>query len=192
MSFPFLDLPPELRTKILLFLLHHATPITLERANRQTLPKTYPHNLLLSCAQLHTEALSLYYSSNTFNFVLQRHNERSLLYPFLSSPSRYLIRSLRVGIERWGANDYFVKQFAPAIEELILKGGLRRLQFVLPHRSGYALKPGKWITSEGDNWKCLKQLLRDPYLEFASLGVGAVGHPWSLGKWRDISHVIWE
>jgi hypothetical protein len=183
MSFPFLDLPPELRTKILLLLLHYATPIPLE-----DLPQTYPHALLLSCAQIHTEVLPLYYSSNTFSLTLHRHNERSLLSPFLSSPSRHLIRSLKVSIQRWGANDYFVKSFAPAIEELILKGGLRRLEVVL--REGYVLGLMRRKNESDDrNWGVLKRLLRDPYLEWARLSSIGVGEIFEEGP-KDISWIM--
>jgi len=160
--FPFLDLPPELRTKILLHLLQQPSPISLS-----SLAATYPHALLLVSSQIHAEVLSVYLSTNTFALTLRRHND--ILGPFLSSPSRFLVRTLEISIVRWGANDFFVRKFAPMIEDMILKGGLRRL--VVGVSNAHSKIPGRGGSygTGRENWRVLMELLRDPYLEKGEL-----------------------
>jgi hypothetical protein len=182
--FPFLDLPPELRTKILLHLLQQPSPIPLS-----SLAATYPHSLLLVSSQIHSEVLPLYFSTNSFALTLRRHNDA--LAPFLSSPSRNLVRSLKISIERWGANDFFNKSFAPVIEEMILKGGLRRLEVGVREAHARVLERGGSNGMERENWRVLRELLGDPYLEEGRLvsleRVGLEGFgDWNEWK-RDVS-----
>lgn len=139
--FQFLDLPPELREQIYQEVLISDTPIPLTpdglAPDEPSIFDHYPLSLLLTCNQIYHEIRPLYFTLNTFSLLLHR-NPNSLEY-FLSEsflPHRYAIRRLRLTINRWGANDFFLKTLAPCLSSMILNGQLRHLE-VRIRRSHY-------------------------------------------------------
>jgi len=101
---------------------------------------------------------------------------------------------LRVVIQRWGANDYFVKTFGPVLEDMILRGGLRRLLVGIREMDARALeRVGLGIGRE--NWNVLRTLLRDPDLgdgKLMSMGRGEGGFNNCDWWWKDVSWLIRE
>lgn len=71
-------------------------------------------------------------------------------------------------VERWGARDFFVKGFAPVVADMILRGGLRRLEVAV---KGASVQVGgeRGGGKEGQHWRVLRELLGDPYLESGRL-----------------------
>lgn len=140
-SFRFLDLPPELREQIYEEVLISDTPIPLTpdglALDELSIFDHYPLALLLTCNQIYHEIRPLYFTLNTFSLLLHR-NPSSLDYFLFESflPHRYAIRRLRLTINRWGANDFFLKTLAPCLSSMILNGQLRHLE-VRIRRSHY-------------------------------------------------------
>lgn len=139
--FRFLDLPPELREQIYQEVLRSDTPIPLTpdglAPDEPSIFDHFPLNLLLTCNQIYHEIRPLYFTLNTFSLLLHR-NPNSLQYFFSDSfrPHRYAIRRLRLTINRWGANNFFLRTLAPCLSSMILHGQLRHLE-VRIRRSHY-------------------------------------------------------
>jgi len=132
--FRFLDLPPEIREKIYLEVLTSPSvfiPLTREglTPSSPSIHTHFPSSLYLICAQIYQEIRPLYFSSNSFSLLLVRHNT-ALAY-FLDpsfADNRRRIRALRLTIERWGRNDFFMRTLAPCLADMILNGALRVLE----------------------------------------------------------------
>lgn len=97
-------------------------------------------------------------------------------------------------IQRWGANDYFVRTFSPVVEDMILKGGLRRLVVGI-RESDVKVLERAGTGMERENWSVLKTLMRDPDLEdgkLMSMGRGEGGFNECDLWWRDVSWLVRE
>jgi hypothetical protein len=185
MPFPLLDLPPEIREKIYLHTLVSPTPIPLtadsplllfsdplnssnpnSSPNHQLHP-LFPHALLLTCHQIYHEVRPLYFTHNTFSLLLLR--DPSPLSYFISptfQDNRRRIKVLKLVISRWGKHNFFLREFAPALEDMILNGSLRDLE-VWARRLKLLLagRDDGLIGGEGGVVERLVGILRDPYLE---------------------------
>jgi hypothetical protein len=198
--FPLLDLPPELRTKILLFATLSPYPSHLIRLtpppegleNYECNPPQYFHppplSLLLTSVQIYNEVHPLYYTSHTFLLPITR-DPSSL--DFLLAPSfshnLLTIRSLFIWVHRWGYKNFFASVLIPKFESCILKGNLRRLEVVVKERDARG-----WIkeaetgreTMENSVWSSLKRLCQDVDLEAVKL--------WSVKLVDSCSHLSLE
>jgi hypothetical protein len=180
MPFPFLDLPPEIREKIYLHTIVSPNPIPLtadslplvhlEPSNPSLttrLHPLFPHALLLTCHQIYHEVRPLYFTYNTFSLLMVR-DATPLLY-FLSPSfrdNRRRIKALKLVISRWGKHDFFLTEFVPVLEDMILNGSLRDLEVWA--RRLHLLNIGKddgMFVREGRAVERLVGILRDPYLE---------------------------
>lgn len=169
MPFPFLDLPPEIRERIYVLVCHDPNFISLSTSEPQH--AYFPHALLLTCHQLYQEVGHLYFTTNKFAITLDRHNG-PLSYFLGKSFNQDNLRSittLRLTILRWGAKDYFLERFAPALSDMILIGRLRHLEVNLKRQDLNAYDATR------DRWgfdKVFKELIKiceDPYLETVQL-----------------------
>jgi hypothetical protein len=181
MPFPFLDLPPEIREKIYIHTLTSPSPIPLAADSMPLLspdPSTpnsvppqlhelFPHALLLTCHQIYHEVRPLYFTHNAFSLLLVR-DPSPLAY--FHSPDfrddRRRIRTFKLVISRWGRRDFFQKEFAPLLEDMILNGSLRDLEVWV--RRFHLLPAGRdnrMGVKEGEAVERLMGILRDPYLE---------------------------
>jgi hypothetical protein len=176
-SFPFLDLPTEIRSKIYGIVCHANTPIALCHPTT-ALTTTFPHSLLLTCLQLYQEMRPYFFFVNTFSITLNRSNlflfENTLLCPTFFS-HRQLIRSMIVLIDRWGSKDFWVKNLVPVLESMVLNGRLRVLKVLM--KEVFLERGLQWLRNvnggmegEGANYVALRRLLKDPYLEVAYVG----------------------
>jgi hypothetical protein len=196
--FRFLDLAPELRHKIYTMIItspHSHTDLSSTYDSPHT---HFPHALLLTCTQIYHELRPLYFATNAFSITILRRNESwsDLLTPsFLDN--RRQIRSLRILIARWGTKDFFCRSLIPALEDCILNGRLRELEVAI--RDLGACRAFQHDSrGEHENWGQLKRVLRDPYLEKATLKAGKFiivsnegeGQSWGLDKWTDISSLL--
>jgi hypothetical protein len=202
--FRFLDLAPELRHKI--YSLITTSPHSyIDLSSNYKSPHThFPHALLLTCTQIYHELRHLYFTDNAFSLTLFRRNEtwsHLLSPPFLDN--RRQIRSLRIIIWRWGAKDFFCHSLIPSLEDCILNGELRELEVVI--RDGslgtaslvHGMHEGR---KENENWRMLGRVLRDPYLEKASLKAGRLvrisveedGESWDLERCEDVTWLLWK
>jgi hypothetical protein len=176
MPFPLLDLPPEIREKIYLHTLVSPNPIPLTpgsmpllnpNSNNQQLHPLFPHALLLTCHQIYHEVRPLYFTHNSFSLLLMR--DASSLSYFLSPlfcDNRRRIKSLKLVISRWGKHNFFLTEFAPVLEDMILNGSLRDLEaWTRRLHLFFAERDDGMITREGRAVERLVRILRDPYLE---------------------------
>ncbi|RKF54552.1 hypothetical protein OnM2_096024 [Erysiphe neolycopersici] len=188
-NFPFLDLPPEIRTQIYRLLLVQkpqnlvvisprlidSSPPFYASSYLSTTAATYPFNLLLSCSLIYEEIRPLYFNVNTFLIILGRHNNTLsyLLHETRFRSSLRLIRRLRLSIVRWGCRNFFEITFAPFLQDCILNGNLRHLElFVRESWVSSVKKQHGGNDNDGrdrQNWRALKTLLKDPYLENISI-----------------------
>ncbi|PBP22417.1 hypothetical protein BUE80_DR006672 [Diplocarpon rosae] len=193
--FRFLDLPPEIRTKIYILLCTSPTPhILLSTPSSpfsEPIHPAFPHNLLLTNTQLYHELRPLYFTANRFSLTIHRRNDD---WSYFLSPSfldnRRQIHSLRIMVMRWGTKDFFCKSLVPVLEDCVLNGKLRSLEVVV--RESFLKGLGK---GEGfENWKRLKALLGDPYLQSVRLLAGSLGFGDGLAtertELRDVTGLI--
>jgi hypothetical protein len=201
--FHFLDLAPELRHKI--YTIITTSPhshIDISSSTCKSPHTHFPHALLLTCTQIYHELRPVYFTTNKFSLTLYRRNES---WAHLLSPSfldnRRQIRSLRILIIRWGAKDFFCRSLVPALEDCILNGRLRVLEVLI--RDGslgtaslvHGLNEGG---KENENWRMLGRVLKDPYLERASLKAGRLiivrkgeeRESWDLGSCKDLTWLL--
>jgi len=97
-------------------------------------------------------------------------------------------------IQRWGANDYFVKRFSPVVEDMILRGVLRKL-VVGVREADVRVLERVGVGMERENWNVLRTLLQDPDLKdgkLMSMGRGQGGFNDCDLWWRDISYLVRE
>lgn len=185
--FPLLDLPPEIREKIYLHTLVSPLPIPLTtniipllyphgsdpsnpHSAPQKLHELFPYALLLTCHQVYHEVRPLYFTHNAFSLILVR--DPSPLGYFLSpqfQDNRRRIKSFKLVISRWGRHDFFLKELAPLLEDMILNGSLRDLE-VWVKRFDLIIGGGGVVADRigvkgGEGVERLMGLLRDPYLE---------------------------
>ncbi len=161
--FKFLELPPEIREKI--YMLLCTSPNSYILINAPSAHAVFPIDLLLTNVQIYHELRPLYFTSNNFSISILRHNDN---WSYFLSPSwldnRRQIRTLRLNIIRWGSKDFFNKSLVPVLEDCILNGRLRNLE--IRTREGWM----QMMTGKGNtNWRALRNLLKDPYLEHAVL-----------------------
>ncbi|KAE9368489.1 hypothetical protein N431DRAFT_560893 [Stipitochalara longipes BDJ] len=195
--FQFLDLAPELRHKIYILIVTSPHP-PIDLSSTYISPHThFPHALLLTCTQIYHELRPLYFTKNAFSITILRRNDSwsHILTPtFLDN--RRQIRSLRILITRWGTRNFFCRSLIPALEDCILNGRLRELEVMVRDGGDVgALNESRW---EHENWVQLKSVLRDPYLERATLKAGRFtikkndieGQGWELDKWTDLSFLL--
>jgi hypothetical protein len=130
----------------------------------------YPHALLLTCHQLYHEVRPLYFTHNAFSLLLVR--DPSPLAYFLSpkfQDNRRRIKTFKLVILRWGRHDFFLKELAPLLDDMILNGSLRELEVWV--RRFHLLPGGRGVgnnrigVKEGEAVGRLMGILRDPYLE---------------------------
>lgn len=199
-AFPFFDLPPEIREKIYLMICHNPAEYVplhsgLSPQNRSHLgpgdeldlrsigengggPSAeshhayFPWNLLFVNSQMYHEVRPLYFSHNAFTTSVAHRNQKI---DYFLSPTfrdnRRLIKKLRVTIYRFGQNNYFIDQFLPMLEDMILNGSLRELEVQLRwqhlfHESSVE-KSGVMVRkfARGQATAELMSIMRDPYLE---------------------------
>ncbi|RDL33110.1 uncharacterized protein BP5553_08549 [Venustampulla echinocandica] len=200
--FRFLDLPPDIRQEI--YILTVASPdagvVDLNPLHDEHRFPSFPHDLLLANQQIYHEIRSIYFSHNSFYLTI-RHGHNKDLLPSLApefQDNRREIKSLHIWLQRWGANRFFLDSFAPAIEDMILNGKLRELEVVINHPETLRYtQMGSLELSE--NWRALKRICRDPYLETVKLKAHGVKNfmrrnvvPRSTGKHRDITWMLSE
>lgn len=199
-KFSFLDLPPEIRIQIYRHLLVQKPQTLVVVSPRPidfppfhpasylpTTATTYPFNLLLSCSLIYEEVRPLYFNVNTFLIIVGRHNETLsyLLHETRFRSNLHLIRKLRLSIFRWGSKNFFETTFTPFLQDCILNGNLRHLELILRE---------SWVTSiknqhlgtdnngkDRQNWRALKTLLKDPYLESVSIWAQSIHFDQILG-----------
>lgn len=182
--FRFLDLPPEIREKVYLEVLtsdEEYIPLTNEGLSPDELSihSHFPSQLYLICNQIYQEIRPLYFALSSFSLLLIRNN--AALSYFLSPTfldNRRQIRKLRLTIERWGRNDFFLHTLAPILSDMILNGSLRDLE--VRFRRSYFLEFGcAEETTKTLDQRCgprpsflnlrgllaLRAICEDPYLE---------------------------
>ncbi|KAL3422146.1 hypothetical protein PVAG01_06302 [Phlyctema vagabunda] len=188
MPFPLLDLPPEIRTKIYLNLITCTEPITLNSATAHS--SVFPFALLLTCLQLYQEIRPLYFSSNTFRFVIHRHNnDWDYFLDREWEDNRRQIRELSIDVVRWGKSTFWRDTVKPILQDMVLNGCLRRVEIILAANSlldsginGYGKRSQplqvrkSYITATHRGWlrkmppfTMVEGLLQDPYLEHVKL-----------------------
>lgn len=193
--FPFLELPPEIRWLIYRYIVKSSHLYILMSPRLSTAYHTnFPHSLILTCSIIYQEIYPLYFTLNSFSIILDRHNEMLLylLSPRFRSGLR-MIRKLRISIVRWGKKTFFEDQFAPFLEDCILHGNLRYLEFLLRDNWVSGILNG----NNGDlqSWRILKTLLKDPYLEKAYIWAGSresliSSHQKKLINMNDVSWLL--
>jgi hypothetical protein len=206
-SFRFLDLPPEIRTKIYTLLVHSTEAISFSPTHiafaayppptLSPFPK-FPHALLLTCTQIYHEIRPLFFTTNTFIITI-RSGKQNNPWSFFLSPSfldnRRQIRSLRLIILRWGTKKFFRDTLVPILEDCILNGRLRELEVAVRRNIGMEYYGNRdtvgfdaWSEERG-SWGILRALLRDPYLERVVLRIG-VTEKVSWEECEDISCLL--
>lgn len=166
--FQFLDLPPEIRQKIYILICTSPLPhIPLDKVNAHA---HFPYNLLLTNSQIYHEVRPIYFSINAFQVDVQRDNS---YWAYFICPAfqdnRRQVRSLVVTLFRWGSKNFFQDTLIPLLEDLILNGRLRLLEFQVSMRwfdSQTMGTPalGEYIM-EGGPLDTMRRILSDPYLE---------------------------
>lgn len=172
--FRFLDLPPEIRQKTYsLICMSHLQYISLNQADAHS---SFPFNLLLTNSQIYHEIRPVYFTVNAFCVTVRRQN---LAWEYFIKPSfqdnRRQIHSLMIHLVRWGPKDFFRETLVPLVEDCILNGRLKCLEFRVSE---------KWFNSQesrgrtghyfmkGDTLNDIRKLLTDPYLQSAILKAG--------------------
>jgi hypothetical protein len=181
MPFPLLDLPPEIREKIYLHTLVALAPIPLTTDSMPLLypspsspnsfscqfHELFPHALLQTCHQIYHEVRPLYFTHNAFSLLLVR--DPSPLAYFLAPgfrDNRRRIKSFKLVISRWGRHNFFLKEFAPLLEDMILNGALRDLEvWVRRFHLFSGGRDDRMSVKDGEAVERLMGILRDPYLE---------------------------
>ncbi|KAI0200877.1 hypothetical protein F4808DRAFT_450597 [Astrocystis sublimbata] len=193
--FRFFDLPAELRTSILSYLmisndgvfLHNCTLFGRTPLGRVTVLHTF-----LVSIQMYQEASAIFYGQNRFTLNCQSHR----LPAHLTNPGGFLslqgedarrrVHSLSLYLTRVGGE--FENILAPAIADMILSGSLRNLKICLGQPN---LHPG---TSGPDinmmarlPFQALLSLLADPDLQHVGLFVWKAHWPVYCPFHRDLT-----
>ncbi|KAI0837217.1 hypothetical protein F5Y06DRAFT_94436 [Hypoxylon sp. FL0890] len=176
-SFPFFDLPAELRSAILTELLVSNTSIILHDSTFFSRPLFSPAsflNVFLVNMQMYQEASAIFYSQN--RFTLNAHSHRLPVHltsrgGFLSEEgqdARRRIRSLNLYLTRVGGE--FERVLGPALSDMVLNGSLRALGLRLgpPSALGATRAPDPDMVQRPP-FQALLRLLADPYLEKVEL-----------------------
>lgn len=176
-TFPFLELPPEIREKIYILVCSNSTIIPLELPDAHT---SFPLNVLLTCHQLYAEIRPVYFSCNSFEITVRRHNDPWDYFLGKSwLDNRRAVRELHLKIIRWGSFNFFCDILVPALQDCILNGHLRTL-CVSIRRSDFmtlkAIREGKPPTTDHQPLLALKELCQDPYLESVRLVTWSYGY----------------
>ena len=170
--FRFLELPPEIRQKIYTLVCISPLPyIPLDDAEARF---SFPSNLLLTSTQLYREVRPVYFFINAFCVTVRRQN---LAWEyFLDSAfqdSRRLVHSLTITLVRWGSKDFFQETLIPLLEDCILNGRLRFLEFRVSMKwfnsHGHRLGVGDYLVEGGTSLDTIRKILSDPYLERGTL-----------------------
>ncbi|KAL2106648.1 hypothetical protein VUR80DRAFT_6424 [Thermomyces stellatus] len=155
----FFDLPPELRTQILI----HLVP------TRQTLPLSSPAShpplsLLLSHPLVYAPVSHAFFAFNTFAASPDA-------LASVPAPTRRRIRNLVLELPR--LREVHVSAVAPRLSDALLNGSLRSLVISL-RDAGVSLPRNRGGELPWGLCRTLVELLSDPYLEVAELWVGGV------------------
>lgn len=200
-----LDLPPEIRSQIYRLLLVRNTFTSLQHSFVLISPRlaapscyitttaaTYPFNLILTCSLIYTEIRHLYFKVYSFLVILERHNKplSDLLDEPRFRPSVHLIHKLRISIFRWGCRNFFEKSFAPFLQDCILNGNLRHLEVILRESWVTSVKKDPTDGKDRQNWKALRTLLKDPYLERVCIWAQSSNPLKNLGDIVQLTKVI--
>ena len=125
----------------------------------------------------------MYFSINSFCATVRRQNDD---WAYFREPAfqdyRRQVRSLVIRLLRWGTKDFFKATLIPLLEDCILNGNLRCLEFRVStvwydsQRSERGL--GMWDNLvRGGVLDAIRNILADPYLERGSLKVGYAHGP---------------
>ncbi|KAH8592104.1 hypothetical protein B0O99DRAFT_597450 [Bisporella sp. PMI_857] len=190
MSFSLLlDLPPELRSKIYALICTSADPISL------AFPLAFPaphHPLLLVSTQLYHEIRPIYFALNTFTLTIHRKPEAEY-HHFLSPPfrdNRLQIPSIIISCCRFGSKHFLRCSLLPQIEDMILNGRLRRLEFQVSEEYWEGVRRG---VRDARALGAIFRVLRDPYLERGRLCAAKEWTEGNLeGPWRDVTMELME
>ncbi|KAI1425772.1 hypothetical protein F5Y12DRAFT_713851 [Xylaria sp. FL1777] len=182
-SFRFFDLPAELRTNILSYLLISKYGIVLYNYTLFGLTardKVTVLYLFLVNVQMYQEASAIFYGKNRFILNGQSHRlSGHLTKPggFLSpqgQDARRRVQTLCLFLTRVGGE--FENVLAPAVSDMILSGSLRKLKICLgPPSSQHARTSGPSINMLATGpFQALLNLLADPDLRHVELCVWKV------------------
>jgi len=195
-----LNLPPEIREKIYILICSHPTPYVPLSYTTEPAHPSYPHNLLLTNAQLYQELRPIYFLHNTFSLTLRRRNDDL---DYFLSPSfldnRRQIHNLRIVILRWGTRDFFCRRLVPVLEDCVLNGRLRRVEVIVKEVFLKGLGNREAGGEEFENWRTLRKLCSDPYLEKVVLRAGPLDE-WvenvdgedevDISRYKDVSKLL--
>lgn len=186
MAFPLLELPPEIRTKIYHYLLWTPNPINI---NSSVAHPNFPLPILLTCLQLYQEVRPLYFSINVFRLTVHRHNEDwDYFWGQDWEDNRRQISEVNIEFVRWGSKDFMHAILLPILEDMILRGSLRRIEVSfaanfllhdgggggvrrkpLRDRQAYMNSIRRESLRASRPVQILKGLLEDPYLEYVKM-----------------------
>lgn len=179
-SFRFLDLAPEIRQKIYVLVCTSPLPyVPLDKADAHT---NFPMNLLLVNSQIYHEVRPVYFYSNSFSLKVRRLNDD---WEYFFSPSfqdnRRQIRSLVIMMVRFGRKDFFWDTLIPTLEDCILNGRLRTLEFrVVEHWFNRACQRRAAVSNKGGSLEptlgAIQNILADPYLEKRTIRTGSIAN----------------
>lgn len=181
-SFRFFDLPAELRTNILSYLLisNGVTPFDHTLFDPKPDEEVKIIYIFLVNVQMYQEASAIFYGQNRFILNCQGHR----LPGFLTGPGGFLspqrhdtrrrVQTLDLYLTRIGGE--FETNLAPIISDMILSGRLRRLKIYLsPPRSNYAKTSGLNVNVMARTpFQALFNLLSDPDLQHVEMCVWKV------------------
>jgi hypothetical protein len=166
--FRFLDLPPEIRQKIYTLICTSPLPyIPLDDADARS---CFPSDLLLANTQIYHEIRPVYFFVNAFCVTVRRQNPA---WEYFLNPAfqdnRRQIRSLAITLVRWGSRDFFQETLIPLLEDCILNGRLRFLEFRVSMKwfnsQGRRVGVGDYVVEGGTSLDIIRKILADPYLE---------------------------
>lgn len=188
-----LDLPPEIREKIYIYIVSsEQSTIILNSTIPGSSPEqdppghpSFPLNLLLTTSQIYQEVRPLYFAHNAFSIYIRRRASNEELAHFLSPSfldNRRQIHTLQVTLYRWGSRNFFTEVLGPAIEDCILNGRLRNLEIRVNRRW---IECDERIVRESPNFLMLKKLLKDPYLGRGVLMAGDLWQYWNGSDYVD-------
>jgi hypothetical protein len=202
-SFRFLDLAPEIRQKI--YVLVCTSPlryVPLDKAGAHT---SFPLNLLLVSFQIYHEVRPVYFYTNSFSLKVRRLNDD---WEYFFSPgfqdNRRQIRSLVVTMVRFGTKNFFWDTLIPMLEDCILNGGLRTLEFrVVEHWFNRARRRRTAVLNKGGSLEptlgAIHNILADPYLEKRTLRTGSMSDLQEISpgsdedmRMRDLTATLFE
>ncbi|KAI1497047.1 hypothetical protein F5X99DRAFT_42298 [Biscogniauxia marginata] len=184
-AFRFFDLPGELRSAILQHLLVSEWDIVLHNQTILRLPPpgrgaATAQSVFRVSAQMYAEAAAVFYAQNRFVINAQSHRLPAHLTGrggFLSPQgrdARRRVRDLTVLLTRVGGE--FEDVLAPALSDMVLCGGLRRLRLRLGPPAGVRpfRRVADWDLLRRPPFQSLLRLLADPYLDSVELSVWRV------------------